>query len=800
MLLFLRLFLRNIKNKPRLFFINITSFSIGITAVMFIFLFVVKEFNSDTFHSKHKNIYRVLISRVNAPTKMSSTSFPMGDLLKNNYSEIERYTQYIEGAYYLVHIEENHFKNQKVSFVDSSFFQIFDFKLKSGDYHQLFSNPNTALIDSETAKRYFNTTNVLGRNIEIEVPGIEEKQLLTIVGVLKNYPEESTLQPKIVTDIGVIKRKYADDYFTSSPQLFLYIPGKRNITELSKELAATYFSKENEFRTRKAPVDVNRLSLQKLSSIYLHSTDVEDNLPKGDFKLLWILTGISILLLVIIFANYIILNIGLGIKNQKQNQINQILGANSGWLRKKYISESVFYVIIVFFLALFLIPLAQKIVAYSSEYHYSLFSKSDLNILGIFFFGLILLGVFSGWIQYIGLTYRKKAQPELIKFKNQQALFKYLAPSQLFVFIVLLTALFVCYRQVQFIHDQDLGFDTENTITVNINNGHDSDLFVEECRKLACVENFSVGHTLFQPTPYLNDVTIDETLNTVGSQTVFGDQNYIETYDIELLAGTNINGDDFPLIADYYNYSRKRGIIEILVNEEFVRKSGLKDPLGEIVTIEHNGTCKGRITGIVKDVKNLPFYESVTPMVIGFGFSHSPSVIVRVKKGQIEDFRIEVNRFLKRLGKESYFGYGTLSYNFENWYEKETTLKNLLMLFSVVTLVILVLGLVGVSLFITQIKTKEIGIRKVNGAKVSEILSMLNKDFIKWVAIAFVIATPVAYYAMNKWLENFAYKTNLSWWIFALAGVLALGIALLTVSWQSWRAATRNPVEALRYE
>lgn len=796
---FLIVYLRNIKNNPRLFLINIASFSIGIVAVMFITLYVVKEFNTDKFHNKHRDIYRVLLKRTDAPERMSDTCYPMGSLLKSNHTEIEDYTRYLDYSNYTIKIDVKQFTEENICFVDASFFEMFDFKLDAGEYTQIFKNPNTVIIDRETAKRYFGSTDVLGRTIEAEIPGLEEKLNLSIVGILSDYPEESTLKPQLITDIKSKEMKYMNQYFMSSPQLFLFIPNCNNIDRLSENLAQTYYSKLNDLRSTKYPIDHSLLKLQKLDDMYLHSSDVSDRLSKGDYSILWILICVGFILLIITFINYIILNVGLSLKYQKQNQINRILGGSSGWLRKKYIAESIFYTIIAFFTSLLLLPIVHKIISGFSDYRYSLFSKSDQPIMISFFIAIIVLGIISGLIQFVVIELRKKSELESIKSANNPVFFRYLVPLQLFVFISILTSLIVITRQLKYIRTEDIGYDIENTITVCINDYGDQKLFIQEFNNVPYINHISIGHTLFRNVAYLNIVTIDSSRTEIKSQCIFGDQNYIEAYKIKLLAGVNIEGDKLPPVDEYYYYP-DNNVLDILVNEEFVRKSGLKEPLGTILTIDHNGKSKGKITGIFQDVKNLPFYQSITPIVIGYGLTHGPSLIVSVKEGKMADFKKEVTSFFKKIGKESYFGYDTFSYDFDEYYKKEELLMHLLAIFSFITLFILILGLIGISLFLAERKTKEIGIRKVNGAKVYEILSMLNKNFVKWTVIAFIIAIPFAYYAMNRWLENFAYKTDLSWWIFALAGILALTIALLIVSWQSWKAATRNPVEALRYE
>ena len=793
------MYLRNIRNNPKMFLINISSFSIGIVAVLFITLYVVKEFNADRFHKKHNDIYRVLKNTGDPSIRYSSTEFPLGYLIKSYHSEIQNYTRFIDLKGYQITFEDKEFNNEKISYVDSSFFSIFDFNLVAGDYKLLFEQPNSLIIDKSTAKRYFNSIDVLGKIFTTEYLGEEEKKEYTIVGILDDYPEESTLHPHLITDIKCKAEKYEDYYFNSFPQLFLYIPNCQNAENLAQKLSATFCRKYNQLTGRNDPIDINSFSLQRLTNMYLKSTDVNDSLPKGDSALLWILVCVGIVLLLATFMNYLILTLGLSLKNKKQNQIRSILGGSSAWLKMKFASESVFYTIITFGVSLLLLPVLHHLIVSYSNFRYGIFSSSDPLIIGLFLIALIVIGALCGYLQYTILFHQKKHKIELSKFNSRKPFFRYLVQFQLFIFIVIISSIFIINRQINFIRNQDLGFDLKNTVSVMINDDTNKQLFLHECSTYTMVNHVSVGHSIYRKNAYLDEVKIDDSQTVVKSQCIFGDNQYIETYNIKLMAGENIDGSTLPMVKDYYSY-QSNNILDILVNEEFVKKSGLKDPLGTIISINHNGISKGKITGLIKNVRNTPLYNAATPIIIGYGLSHMPDIIVSVKEGRLIEFKAEVDKFLARINKKSHFGYDTFTFDFEVWYQKEQTLLQLLNLLSIIVLVILFLGLFGVSVFLSENKTKEIGIRKVNGAKISEVLIMLNKDFVKWVIIAFVIATPIAYYAMHKWLENFAYKTELSWWIFALAGLLALGVALLTVSWQSWKAATRNPVEALRYE
>ena len=265
------------------------------------------------------------------------------------------------------------------------------------------------------------------------------------------------------------------------------------------------------------------------------------------------------------------------------------------------------------------------------------------------------------------------------------------------------------------------------------------------------------------------------------------DVDFLKTLDTKMLDGR------------FFSDNLKSENNKAIINEQAAKVLGWSDSNGKILTDLNNGGQDFQVIGIVKDFHMKSLRENAKPLVIRVSES-SNYLAVRIQPGDIPKMLDRVKNQWEKFNSDAPFEYFFLDQSFDAQYKSEDRLSKIIGVFTLVAIAIACLGLFGLVSYTATQKTKEIGIRKVNGARTSEILTMLNKDFVKWVAIAFVIATPIAYYAMNKWLENFAYKTALSWWIFALAGLLALGIALLTVSWQSWRAATRNPVEALRYE
>lgn len=796
----LLLFLRNAKNNPVLFAVNLVGFSIGAIAALFIYLYVFKELTTDRFHTKRSDLYRVVESYSGSNVKRSNTRFFVGEMLKSRFPDVQDYVRIAGQSKYVYSVNEKEFYDLNTWGVNKSFFTLLDFELTSGDYKQLYENPNTIVVSKEIATRFFGANDPLGKQIEISDPSDENKKgNLTIAGVLKDYPEESTLKPQIIAGVGneLLSNK---EFWAQSPgQLFLYMPNSSNKVQIASQIPELVASVPG------VAMDANSTiyELQPFTDLYLHSSDISDSLVKGDSKLLVLLVIIGFALLFIVTINYIILSLGINSKNKIYGKIHFVLGGGRWSLAKKIIGHSVIFSVFVFMTILIFYPLIYKVVANFSNYRYGIFSNSDVLIFASFFFILIVFGILTGLLQTLIAGKFNIHKNQLIPVNKKQWFFKELIQFQIAVFIIFFVSLVFINRQMNLIRSSDVGFDIKNSFTISFLEENDLEVFKSEFENQAYIKSIALGDQLYKSDFDLYPVLLVNSDNKIEAQIIQGDQNYIDSYNIKLLSGQNLNGEIIPDRKDFFYAKRDSNVIvEVLVNEGFVQKAGLDNPIGTELKIDKiYSSFNARIVGIIGNVKNLPFYYKSSPMVIGYDpNTYTASLIVSVSEGYKNQFQTDVNNFFITRKMGAYLDLLTWNYDFNNEYLKEQTLKKFINTISAIIFGVMILGLVGLSLFISESKTKEIGIRKVNGAKVSEILAMLNKDFVKWVVIAFVIATPVAWYAMNKWLESFAYKTTLSWWIFALAGLLALGIALLTVSWQSWRAATRNPLEALRYE
>jgi len=532
-------------------------------------------------------------------------------------------------------------------------------------------------------------------------------------------------------------------------------------------------------------------------------TDIENPLVSPvSARLLWVLGIVAIFIIVIACVNFINLAVGQAERNTKETGIQKVLGASRKSLATNFLivtfQKAMIAAVLAIILTKLLAPPFQHLTLMKAT---SPFSGTEIRIfLAVMVF---VSGLLSGL--YPALVISRPRPVNLLsnrkdKNANPGAFRKLLIVLQFSVATALIIGVLFIFKQISFMKNHELGFNQSELLAQDIS-GLDNDLEVLQ-RKAAVLEqeilkqgmqngilktgameaipgtNFRNAFTIFDP----------DNLNSYTAVSVGIDENTSGVLDLTVVEGRDFSGG----LASERN--------AILINETLKRHLGWKSIENKELAIFSKDN-KVRVIGVFKDININSLDHAIPPMIYRYKENAYPQYLVfRIRPGEEDRASALIKTTWKKVSEGEPFSVFSVAYKFKAMYGSEERLSKIIAAFCLIAVLLSCFGLLAhIALSVHQ-RTKEIGIRKVNGAKVSEILAMLNKDFIKWVVIAFVIATPIAYYVMNKWLENFAYKTNLSWWIFALAGVLALGIALLTVSWQSWKAATRNPVEALRYE
>ncbi len=792
----IKLAFRGIKSQKFYSLINLLGLTAGITAFALIMLWVNTETSFDKFQDDAENIYRVdyKLYEEEVLEQYSASAVPViGPMMKKTYPEVEEYTRFKKTDGVIKH-GDIFYKEEKMFYAESSFFSIFNFPLVEGQASDEILDVNKAVITESTAKRYFGNENPVGKYIIYN-----EKDRYFVSAVAKDAPENSHLKFDILLSYENLINEvpYFDEgWFVE--QFYTYVklvPGADFKTLESKipTLVEKYlgdFMKEAQF--------LAEFKLRPLEEIHLHS-DLQNELEvNGNISHVRYMSLIAFLVLIIAFINYINLTTSHSVQRASEVGVRKVLGALRKHLLSQLLTETFLINLLAFFMSfvliLALLPSFKMLTGSPVSIPWKL---APLVLLLLF----IISGLLTGIIPALYLT---RTSPTLVlkgkgknRSKGMSNFRNSLVVFQFTISVVLIAGTLLIGKQMSFLQNQNLGIDIDQMLVVEgpkaINAENivtESDAFRSEMLNLAAVKNMTVStnvpgeEVMFQPVygKLIAGVNTEKKIRMIGI-----DQHFFDTYELKILAGRNFDK----------NYSSE--IREVILNESALGYMGFKnaeDAIGKELTGDQG---EARVIGVVNDYNQKSLREKPGPLMFcnRVESNYYTLKINGAEAGQVIG-KLENQWNLKFAGNP--FNYFFLDDYFNRQYRSDKKFGMLFLIFSVLAIFIACLGLLGLSAYSTAQRTKEIGIRKVNGAKISEVLTMLNKDFIRWVIVAFCIAVPVSFYTMKKWLESFAYRTELSWWIFALAGFLALGIALLTVSWQSWKAATRNPVEALRYE
>ena len=778
--------IRNIVTQLRFSLINGIGLVIGISTFILIMSWVKYELSFDNFNKDENSVFRV------TTTTGAETPNAMAVALQDELPEVLTAARYQIAPILTFKIGNEVFYENKVALADPSLFKLLNYPFSIGDAEHALAKPYNIVLTQRMAQKYFKDENPVGKTILID------NQLpATVSGIIRDLPGNSHLQFDCVIPYLIMKELGfdLDNWYNWNPNTYIKLDQNANVTDVQSKIQTLV---DNHRRTNREV-----FVLQPLKDIHFNTKLDFDHAVTINPYYIYILSIGSFLILIISIINYVNFSLSLYNKRLKEIGVKRILGASQNNMIKQIFIDTLIVVSFSFLLAFFLInlinPLYKNFLGGAISFNF--FSMESL----IGFLTLVILiasisSVYPAWLMsslepvHI-LSDKRKAKGHGFSFREISVVVQFALSA------LLITGAVGISKQLHFMKNESLGFDRENIVYVPLKSDSESKYrnFKEELCKNVNIESVSfLDHSI------LGFSSTNGSLSWQGKQpgekiwveTGAIDFNYFSLMDVDFVVGRNFSED---LVSDRKN--------TVIVNETLVNRIKLEDPVGKM--IQFNGGDQ-QIIGVIKDAHFQSLHKAIEPQIfrlVDFKKDidyESVAIIKYENPAKNASSLTSVVKNIKQTWAQIYpelpFNYNFLDQAVENQYRSEQKLTFLMYVFSGLSILLSSLGLFALSTLIVQNRTKEIGIRKVTGAKVSEVLVMLNKDFIKWVAIAFIIATPLAWYAMNKWLENFAYKTTLSWWIFALAGVLALGIALLTVSWQSWRAATRNPVEALRYE
>lgn len=783
---------RNFIRKPATNLINLGGLAVSLALVIILSVYSYSELTTDNYHKNGERLY--VYSDLVSEFKQLNTPAILKDQMDVNIPEVESSVR-VAGVWEepVFQVDNREPITSDIITADPDFFKLFTYDAVEGNLETALKDPMTVVLAEPLAKKLFGNESALGKTLKIN-----NKQTLTVSAVFQEPKANSCLSFNSIASNATRKIIYPNggefiEWGWWNFNLFVLLKEGANPAETAQKIAAL-FPKDDQGNQNYKTYRLNPFRNLYFSNF---NTSWANYLHGGDRRKVMILLMVAALVLIIALVNFINISSSQWLEKIKQIGVLKVIGADKASILKTVLSEAFVLFLISLVLAILIVQLSFPLISSYTGIHFNPFLIYKPSFLIVSIAGIFLLSLIFSIIPAMRIS-SSKAVDNLKKSVQPGSSGSFsrgiLVTAQFTIAIVLISFTVLVQKQVDF-GSSNFRFDKENIIGIQLTPQlrEKQDVLRKMIEETPGASKVSFSQ--FFPGKLNEHWTSNQEINGIKKQLDFdtfcGDANLCQMLGLQLVQGRFFSDD---LVTDAH---------KMIVNETFVRENKMENPIGAkfVMGFGENPPLV-EIVGVVKDFHYKPVTVPVGPLIIQ-NESRPLYCLVSVNtkdfnslKRFIQDIKTKTDELSPSFPVEISF----LDQAVEQLYQSEIQFRRTFSLFAGCAIVICCLGILAMSLFACQRRIKEIGIRKVNGAKVGEVMAMLNRDFVRWVAIAFVIATPIAYYAMYKWLESYAYKTDLSWWIFALAGLLALGIALLTVSYQSWKAATRNPVDALRYE
>ena len=784
--------------------INILGLAMGITCCILIMLFVRSEWSYDKFHSKSDRIYRawVLENYDDMDDIIDiNTPLPLAGALQSSFGEIES-TCRVFNLNTLAKTGDNSF-SEDIRMVDSSFFKIFDFDLIKGDRENPFPTSTSIILTENTAKKYFGKQDPIGKNIELQLAN--EKVMFSVSGIARSAPEESSIKYNALISFSNDKYLFSPRamkaWFSISPETYVLLRKDADPGKLEKKFPSMV--KQNLGEAYKEGGYI--VSLQPITKIHLDSSLPAGIEPISNPKYSYILLTIGILILLVACVNFITLSVGRSATRAMEVGVRKVLGAERQQLIRQFWGEAILLTVISVIIGIALSAFLVK--PFNGIINKQLSLQFDLVFIGYCILIIIIIGLIAGIYPAIILSGFRPVEilKGKLKLGNRSGLFrKSLITGQFVASIAMIVCTIVIGGQMDYLQNKDLGYQKEHVVIVPTNKprlrGMEiAELYRNELLKQPQVAGASVSLMSFSETPWINVGYTDDKNIYRDFQVNAVDPYFLKTMGIQL-----VEGRDFSTSNPADNMS------SMIVNEAMLNLFGWKNGVGQKLP----GKIEQQIVGVVKDFNYQSLHTKVEALAliikpdsffrrienINFNAPLQPRISVRLKAGNLSANLAALKQVWKNIVPDQEFEYRFLDESIAAQYRQEQRTSTIVKLASALSIFISCMGLFGLATLTVVRRTREIGIRKVLGASVSSVVRLLSKEFLVLVIIAALIAFPLGWWAMNKWLEDFAYRIHIEWWVFPVAGIVALLIALLTVSFQAIKAALANPVKSLRTE
>ncbi|MDC6404566.1 MULTISPECIES: ABC transporter permease [Maribacter] len=801
---------RSLKKQPFFTFLNTFGLAIGMAGALLISLYIYDELTYDTMFKDADRIYRINadIKFGGDARKYAVSPAPMADALQSDFSEIEVVTRFRTRGSALVRKAdaEANVKEEQTTFVDATFFEMFGIELLAGDPTTALKNPNSIVMTRTAAEKHFGVTNAVGQDLILN-----NEEPFTVTGVIEDLPNNSFLRDySLFEAMAGNEDAQTVNWGSNNYQTFFKLIPSADVESIKEPLQG-FLGKylipwaqsfmpgitEEQFA---AAGNYLIYSTIPLTDIHLSSNLVAEMSSNNDMQSIYILSFIAVFLVVLASVNFMNLSTAQSLKRAKEVGVRKTLGSNKRDLVRQFLVESGLISFISLLLALVLAVSALPFFNELADKDISLPFLSPFFWL-ILFGGVIVLGLFSGsypaffMSRFIPVNVLKGGGQSSVgggKIRNSLVVFQF----AISVFLIISTL--VVYQQLKYIQSKDLGFSKDQVLVVNdvYTAGSKANSFKEQVKQLSFVKNATLSS--FFPTPssrsdstFVPEEGLTDQENAVSMQTWGVDYDYVPTMGFEFVTGRNFD-------ENFGNDSTA-----IIVNETAVKVMKLtpETALGERYSPDFNAENPEFFTiiGVVKDFHFESMKEEIDALSLRLA-NNAYAMAIKIEAGNFENAVSKIENVWNNIVPGEPFNYYFMDDSFNDSYQSERRLGNIFVIFTVLSIIIACLGLFGLAAFNAEKRVKEIGVRKVLGASVTQISVKLTMDFLKLVGVAILISLPLGWYAMDKWLEDFSYKIDIPWWVFALAALLAISVAVITVSYQSIKASIVNPVKSLRTE
>jgi putative ABC transport system permease protein len=796
--------------KNKLFsFINIFGLSLGIATCFIIMMYVQNELSFDRFNKNSDRIVRIVFKADINGGKIFEANVmpPVAQTMKNDYPEVQDATRLQVGGTQKITYQDKTFKDDEMAFVDPNFFSIFTLPLIEGDAKTALQQPNSIIISKTIAKKYFGDEEPLGKTLVFP----DNKNVsFKITGVMDNVPENSHFHFDLFASMLSMDNSRSDSWMGSNFFTYLLLKTGADYKKLASKLPAMVEKYMGPQIQQNMGISLKQFitkgnylgfALQPLTSIHLYSHSNYELSPPGNAMYVYIFGAIAIFMLLIACINFINLSTAGASQRAKEVGVRKVIGSGKFQLIKQFLIESGLLVFIALLISVVLVKLALPF--FNSISGQQLHFNFNLTIVSAFIGLGLLVSFIAGLYPAFYLSSFKPVEVlkgKFIRANKSFGLRSGLVVFQFFISVGLIIGTIVVWKQMQFIQNKNLGYDKEQLLTIPNSYilGKNETVFKQEMLQNPQIVNATIssykpagpsngGNALAYPQGHDNEI--------MKTTEYHVDENYIPTFEMKMVAGRNFS-------ENFATDSTAMIINETAANAFGWNKThGYQEALGKTIIRENSNrgiNVPYHVIGVVKDFNFQSLHQPITPLLMTLEPDHG--LIFKVKTTDIKRLLASMETKWNKFNTGEPFTFSFMDDLYNKTYAAEQNTGTILNIFALLTILVACLGLFGLVTYTAEQRTKEIGIRKVLGASVTSVTKMLSKDFIKLVVIACLIAFPLSWWAMNQWLQSFAYRINISWWIFLAAGVIAILIALITVSFQAIRAAMANPVKSLRSE